>query len=307
MKGFENEALDFRDAPIEPVSCELLVEKSVALSVLRLDLIHPHLQGNKWFKLRHNLQACQEQGFSQVMSFGGAYSNHLFALAAAGSYFGIDTVGVIRGELVEPLNPVLAFCRSQGMQLHPVSRQQYRNKTCASFLNELRDKFGPSYLVPEGGSNDLALLGCEEIAGLAASRAQKPDAMIAMACGTGTTMAGVVRGLQKRQSSHRVLGVSVLKAEGYIESEVRRWLGEGSSNEQQAWYVSDSFHCGGYAKSSMELAEFIENFKDISDIPLEPVYTGKLVFGLFSMIEGDAFPPGTEIIAIHTGGIIPPH
>lgn len=305
MQKLTSNELDFKDAPRDPISCELLDRKSVTLSMLRLDLIHPYLQGNKWFKLRYNLQACQEQGFDQILSFGGAYSNHLFALAAAGAHLGLNTVGIIRGELVEPLNPVLAFCQARGMHLHPVSRQQYREKADPSFLHELVERFGNSYIVPEGGSNDLALLGCEEIATLACAQAQQPDAIIALACGTGTTMAGVLRGLQRRHAKHSVLGVSVLKAKGYIEGEVERWLGESASGAFPPWHVSDSFHCGGYAKSSMELTEFIENFKDISDIPLEPVYTGKLMLGLFSMIEADAFSPGTEIIALHTGGIIP--
>ncbi|MFK7863951.1 MAG: 1-aminocyclopropane-1-carboxylate deaminase/D-cysteine desulfhydrase [Pseudohongiellaceae bacterium] len=296
---------EFQAAPVEQVNCELLTAKSLRLRVLRLDKIHPQVQGNKWFKLRLNLASCLEQGLSRVISFGGAYSNHLYALAAAGGQLGLETVGVVRGELVEPFNPVLAYCQSQGMKLHSVSRSEYRQKLDPLFLKELQDKYGPAFIVPEGGSNQLGVQGCEEIATHLCNIAGEGPVTIALACGTGTTLAGVIQGLGKQQANHAVLGVSVLKAEGYIERQTKSWLTEATFSGKQSWYVSDSFHCGGYAKSSMELIEFIERFKEVSDIPLEPVYTGKLFFGLFSMIEADAFPPGSDLIAVHSGGIIP--
>lgn len=293
------------DVALEQVNCELLARKSLSLRVLRLDQLHPQIQGNKWFKLRYNLEACLGQGLSKVISFGGAYSNHLYALAAAGNQLNIKTIGVVRGELVEPLNPILAYCQSQGMILHAVTRQQYREKDSVSFINELQQQYGPAFVIPEGGCNVQGVQGCEEIADLVCQHAKSSETTIAMACGTGTTMSGVIQGLIKLQATHSVLGISVLKAEGYIQREVNTWVAEQESLSIPAWHVSDSFHCGGYAKSSLELTEFIENFKDVSDIPLEPVYSGKLFLGLFAMIEEDAFSPGSEIIAIHSGGIIP--
>lgn len=296
--------LEFTAPPVNQVDCELLAEKGVSLRVLRLDKIHPHVHGNKWFKLKLNLRAAQEQGHSRVISFGGAYSNHLYALAAAGAYLGLETIGIVRGELVEPLNPVLAFCRSSGMTLYPISRTDYRRKEEPEFLQDLMASYGPAYVIPEGGSNALAFTGCAEIADMVCSIAGESKVTIAMACGTGATMTGVIKGLQLLQSQHPVLGVSVLKAKGMITDHVESWLDKSDIVVNSPWYVSDSFHCGGYAKATLELTEFIEGFAEISDIPIEPVYTAKLFFGIFSMIEADAFPRGAQIIALHTGGII---
>lgn len=297
--------LELSPPSINSIDCELLAAKGVSLRVLRLDKIHATIHGNKWFKLKLNLRSAKEQGHSRVISFGGAYSNHLYALAAAGSHFDLETIGIVRGELIEPLNPVLAFCRSKGMTLHSISRSEYRRKEEPDFLQDLEANHGPAYMIPEGGSNALAFAGCQEIAEMVCSVAGESKATIAMACGTGATMTGVIRGLQLAQAKHSVLGVSVLKAKGMITDSIEAWLDESGMAIDLPWYVSDSFHCGGYAKTNFELSEFIESFAEISDIPIEPVYTAKLFFGIFSMIEADAFPRGAQIIALHTGGIVP--
>ncbi|MFT4671168.1 MAG: 1-aminocyclopropane-1-carboxylate deaminase [Pseudohongiellaceae bacterium] len=304
MEGERMQELELATPPVNQINCELLAGKAVSLRVLRLDKIHPHIHGNKWFKLKLNLRAAQEQGHSRLISFGGAYSNHLYALAAAGSYFGLETIGIVRGELIEPLNPVLAFCRSSGMTLRAISRTDYRRKEDLEFLQELTAKYGPAYVIPEGGSNALAFAGCREIADMACSITGDSKATIAMACGTGATMTGVIEGLQILQAPHSVLGVSVLNAKGMIADHIESGLNKSELSVNVPWYVSDSFHCGGYAKRNLELSEFIEGFAEISDIPIEPVYTAKLLFGLFSMIEADAFPRGAQIIALHTGGIV---
>lgn len=296
--------LELAAPSVNQIDCELLAEKGVSLRVLRLDKIHPHVHGNKWFKLKLNLRAAQAQGHSRVISFGGAYSNHLYALAAAGSYFGLETIGIVRGELVEPLNPVLAFCRSKGMTLYPITRSEYRLKEQPEFLQDLEARYGPAYMIPEGGSNSLAFTGCGEIADMVCAIVGESKVTIAMACGTGATMTGVIQGLQHSQAQHSVLGVSVLNAKGMIADHIESWLGKPDSAVNSPWYVSDSFHCGGYAKTNLELSEFIEGFAEISDIPIEPVYTAKLFFGIFSMIEADAFPRGAQIMALHTGGIV---
>jgi 1-aminocyclopropane-1-carboxylate deaminase len=296
--------LKFAVPPVDQIDCELLAEKEVTLRILRLDKIHPHIHGNKWFKLKLNIQAAQEQGHSRVISFGGAYSNHLYALAAAGAYFGLETVGIVRGELIEPLNPVLAFCRSAGMALYPVSRADYRRKEEPEFLQELLLNHGRAYVIPEGGSNELAFTGCREIADMVCSIAGDSKVTIAMACGTGATMTGVIEGLQPLHTQHTVLGVSVLNAKGMITNLVESWLDKSDIAVNSPWYVSDSFHCGGYAKSNLELTEFIEGFTDISEVPIEPVYTAKLFYGIFSMVEANAFPRGAQIIALHTGGVV---
>lgn len=296
--------LDIKVPPLEQIECGLLERKGVSLRVLRLDRIHSHIHGNKWFKLKLNLSEAAAEGYSRIVSFGGAYSNHLYALAAAGSDFGFETIGIVRGELIEPLNPVLAFCRSKGMTLCPISRSDYRRKEEPNFIKNLIATYGPAYVIPEGGSNSLAFQGCREIADIVCSAVARPQVTIAMACGTGATMTGVIGGLQSLQSKHGVLGISVLNAEGMIAEKISSWLPASGVGQDVRWYVSDSFHCGGYAKASLELAEFIEGFSEISNIPIEPVYTGKLFFGIFSMVEADAFARGSEIIALHTGGIV---
>ena len=287
---------------LDPVDCELLHEHDVRLNVLRLDLMHPHIFGNKWFKLRLNLQSALEQQLPAILSFGGAYSNHLYALAAAGKYFGLRTFGVVRGELVEPLNPVLAFARQQGMELIPVTRADYRRKTTPEFLASLRSRFGEFYLIPEGGSNTLAVAGCCEIAEFMRWQTDTGARYVALACGTGTTMAGVVTGLSRMQQlpPASVLGIAVVNAPGALAREVQHWLPAANAVH---WSVLDDYHLGGYARRSPELEAFLQEFARISTIPLEPVYTGRLMFGLFDQIRRGLIAPGSEVIALHTGGI----
>lgn len=293
-----------RPPTLESVECELLQRKQVILDVLRLDLIDPYLHGNKWYKLKYTLEAARKQGVKTLVSFGGAYSNHLYALAAAGAYFGFSTVGYVRGELVEPLNPVLAFARSQGMKLVPLSRQAYRDKNQAWFMGQLKAEHRSALIIPEGGSNDLSLKGCAEIVDELKRLLPETPITVAMACGTGATISGVIEGMLKQPEGYSALGFSVLKAPGMITAEIQRRVGDSATAAKLPWYVSDSFHCGGYARSSPELMTFISDFAEISPIPLEPVYTGKLLFGLFSMIEEGAFPPGSHIVALHSGGIV---
>ncbi|MEX0963363.1 MAG: pyridoxal-phosphate dependent enzyme [Pseudohongiellaceae bacterium] len=297
--------ISIRAAPIEPLHSQLLTQAGVSLNVLRLDKIHPLLSGNKWYKLKYNLRAFEQHKQLPILSFGGAYSNHLHALAAAGRMLGMRTIGVIRGELSQPLNPILAFAKQQGMTLLPVSRADYRRKQQASFLQELRARFGDFHLLPEGGSNVLAIRGCEEIAPLVEWGAADAKRLLALSCGTGTTMAGLISGLSKLEldNAPEVLGISVLKAEGYLQAEVSSQLQACGDSGSISWRIDDAYHCGGYARSNPALTAFLRKFQRCSDIPLEPVYTGKLLFGLFDLIAQGIITPGTEVLAIHTGGI----
>lgn len=285
--------------------CELLRRSGVALNVLRLDKCHPLLSGNKWFKLKYNLIEFQSQPELPILSFGGAYSNHLHALSAAGRLLGMQTIGIVRGEIPEPLNPVLAFAREQGMTLVPVSRGEYRRKQEPGFLDELRCRFGDFHLLPEGGGNALAMTGCREIASLL--RWQNPDSrrLVALCCGTGVTMAGLIAGLSAEPDERmpEVLGISVLKGDGYLHKEVTAHLSAYGCEKSIAWRVDDSHHCGGYARISPALQAFLGEFTGFTDIPVEPVYTGKLFYALFDLIAQGAIPSGTEIVAIHSGGI----
>lgn len=297
--------LDIKQPQIEAIRCELLDSCDVVLNVLRLDQIHPGVHGNKWYKLKRNLEQFQRQGATRVLSFGGAWSNHLYALAAAGRYFSLETIALVRGEICQPLNPVLAFAQQQGMKLFPISRSEYRHKHEEHFIAALRSRFGEFQLLPEGGSNLLAVRGCEEIADAIRWQSMDRPRVVALCCGTGATMAGIVSGInaQQQENPPRVLGFSVLKAQGYLQAEVQRWLSENQCLPRVNWRVEEGYHCGGYARSNASLNGFLDDFADISSLPLEPVYTGKLMLGVFDMIERGKISPGSEILAIHTGGI----
>ncbi len=292
--------------PLERVELAFLSERSIRLSVLRLDKIHESIHGNKWFKLRQNIEAITSSGSKQVLSFGGAWSNHLQALASAGKTFGFNTIGVIRGELPEQSNPVLDYLRQQGMHLHSVSREQYRHKNDPQFLAELKQLFGDYYHLPEGGSNRLAVAACRDIANYLQWSGEACAQLVSIACGTGATLAGIVLGLETSQQHQiKVQGVSVLKAPGYIHKQVNTWLEEFGSTRQVHWHIEDDFHCGGYARRNAELDSFMACAAQCCPVPIEPVYTGKLALALYQHICQGEIAPGTEIIAIHTGGILP--
>jgi 1-aminocyclopropane-1-carboxylate deaminase len=300
---------------LQSLDCELLADYSIKLSMLRLDEMHPHLGGNKWFKLRPNIERLQREGLPLAVSFGGAWSNHLRALAAAGKQFGFATLGFVRGERVEPLNPVLAFAQQCGMELRFLSRGDYQRRHEDSFVAELCRGIGPHLLIPEGGSNLDGVLGCTELASYLEWPAGTNQHWVALACGTGTTMAGLVRGLEQRfvsdsRSASNVLGISVLKAPGYIAEQVSEWLGSAKASAEPthsavSWEVYDEFHCGGYARSNGELQGFLQSFIAETAIPIEPVYTGKLLYGIWQLIKSGRIPPESAGIVLHTGGVMP--
>ena len=187
--------MDLNTPTIDYIACDLLDQHRVSLGVLRLDQIHPLINGNKWFKLKHNIEFARRNNLRRLVSFGGAYSNHIYALAAAGDLFGFDTVGLIRGEIVSPLNPVLAFAQSKGMKLVALSRSDCRNKRNPDFINMLHEQFGACYILPEGGANDLALEGCAEIVKWLEWQTTSKSRYLAVACGTGSTLAGLIKGI----------------------------------------------------------------------------------------------------------------
>ncbi len=300
--------LEFKPPALESIDHPLLRERDVSLRVLRLDQVHPLINGNKWFKLLGNLQAAIDSGHSRIVSFGGAWSNHLVALAAAGRLLNLETIGLLRGEIVEPLNPVLTFLRDQGMELHAMSRGDYRRKNEPEVQNQIRSQFGEHVLLPEGGSNRLAVESCAAIADFIGWESTTSQRIVMGACGTGATLAGLIIGMSRQGTSRdpvEIWGVSVLKAMGYLRQEVASWLAlispQGSGVK---WQILDNYHCGGYAKSNRELDVFLEDFRTHCGIPVEPVYTGKLFYGLFEELRNGSVKPGAEIIAIHSGGLI---
>ncbi len=289
-------ALSAAPRPLQVVDDPRLRQAGVQLLVKREDLVHPVISGNKWHKLRYNLEAARSQGHHTLLSFGGAYSNHIHALAAAGRAAGFNTIGVIRGECYEPLNPTLQFAADQGMRLHYLNRREYRRKSSPELLDGLRRLFGAFYPIPEGGSNALAVKGCREIV----ADIDQPFDIIATACGTGGTLAGLVAGLEGRAQA---LGFAVLKGGAFLRDEVAALLQSAAEPPFGNWSINPDYHFGGYAKVKPELLAFMADFEARHAIPLEPVYTAKMLFGLFDLIAQGFFPRGTTIVAIHTGGL----
>ena len=261
------------------------------ISIKRLDLIHPQISGNKFFKLKYNLLAARQQGFEKVLTFGGAYSNHIAATAFAAHKFGFQSLGMIRGEELaqRPFNPTLATAQQFGMQLEFISRNAYRQKDQPDFLQHLQQQYPDFYLIPEGGTNALAVQGCREI--LTAEDAQFD--LICCAAGTGGTLAGLIETSQQHQ---QLLGFSALKGD-FLTQEVAQLT------TKRNWRILDNYCCGGYAKTTPELIQFIQSFEQRYNIPLEQVYTGKMLRGIFDLIDQDKIGPDQKILLIHTGGL----
>jgi 1-aminocyclopropane-1-carboxylate deaminase len=280
---------------IPPVSCiseGLLAEGGVELKLLRLDLVHPVLNGNKAYKLKYNLEAMQASGKSHLVTFGGAYSNHIAAVAATGSVYGLQTTGIIRGEEHIPLNETLRLATAQGMQLHYVNRELYRDK--AALEHWTRNKFGEQiYLLPEGGSNALAVQGCREILnGLDYS----PD-IICCACGTGATLAGIA---SSEKGRGKTIGFSALRDSSFFTAVLAGFADEQTARETP---VIADYHFGGYGKVKPELLEFVSAFYSNHGIQLDYLYNGKMLFGIYDRIRKGAYPKGTRILAVHSGGV----
>lgn len=281
-------------SPLREIEDDRWSRHGVRLLLKRDDLIHPDLVGNKWRKLAPNLAAAAGR---PLLTFGGAYSNHLRATAAAGRLLGLPTVGVVRGdELADrPLNPSLARCVSDGMRLHFVDRSTYRRKGEPPVLGEILRSAGAedAYVVPEGGSNTLAVRGCRALGEELRDRAE----VVAVACGTGGTFAGLAAGLGAGQ---RALGIPVLKG-GFLTADIRG-LQEAAFGEPRGdWSLDDRFHFGGYARTTPELDAFAKDFEDRHGVAVERLYVAKLLYGLVTLAGEGAFPPGTRVAAVITG------
>ncbi|MFJ6514820.1 1-aminocyclopropane-1-carboxylate deaminase/D-cysteine desulfhydrase [Streptomyces sp. NPDC091406] len=284
-------------SPLQEVHDERFARHGVRLLLKRDDLIHPDLPGNKWRKLALNLEAAAGR---TVLTFGGAYSNHLRATAAAGRLLGFPTVGVVRGDELahRPLNPSLARCAADGMRLHFVDRTTYRAKASPEVLEGLLSLFGDVEVIPEGGSNALAAQGCTALGRELAGEAD----VAAVACGTGGTLAGLAAGLTAGQ---RALGVPVVGG-GFLAREVERLQREAFGSPGGSWSLEERFVLGGYARTTPELDAFADGFEDRHGLPVERVYVAKLLFALTALAEEGAFAPGTRVAAVVTGAPDPP-
>lgn len=280
------------------ISTPEIVRAGINLFVKREDQNHPHISGNKWWKLKYNLQAAQQQKHNTLLTFGGAYSNHIYATAAAAHELGLKSIGIIRGEETLPLTTTLAFAKSRGMQLHYISREAYRNKHSTEFIQSLHDHFGEFYLIPEGGTNSLAIKGVAEFA-----QQLQRDVTFDYVClpvGTGGTIAGLIAGMNGQT---QVVGIPVLKNGEFLVDEVKTNLKNFSDRVYGNWRIETSYHHGGYAKTNPQLFEFIHTMNQQHQLPLDPVYTAKLMWGVMDMIEKEKFTPGSKVLMLHTGGL----
>ncbi|UTW44701.1 pyridoxal-phosphate dependent enzyme [bacterium SCSIO 12696] len=283
--------------PIERVRVGVLAEKDIQLIIKREDLRHPQISGNKFHKLKYNLDYAKREGFSAVASFGGAWSNHLHALAYAGKQQGLNTIGFIRGPLPQPLNAMLKDAQSWGMDLRPLSYGDYRRRYEDDFCQELMASVTNGYLIPEGGAGQLAVRGCAELGAEIVAQTPGMD-YLCVACGTGATMAGLIAGVKGRAT---VLGFSVIKNNHKLQSDIRSWLPEHCL--QKPWRIIEGYDCGGFGKLSQQLVAFMDQWHSHSSIPLEPLYTGKMLYGLFHLIDADYFPPASKVVVLHSGGL----
>jgi 1-aminocyclopropane-1-carboxylate deaminase len=281
--------------PIQNLHLPWLDQGRVEFSVLRADLCDPLLSGNKYFKLRYNLEAARHSGCDTLLSFGGVWSNHLHALAAAARQHSLRCIGIVRGDPGMARNPCLQDLEAFGMQLEFATRQAYRQRHTEEFLAGLQARHGPVFVIPEGGANALGVQGCREL--LPAAVAARYD-HVAVACGTGTTMLGLVTSI-----STPVLGIQVLKGEGYIAQEIRAGLQRSGLQATAAWQVLDGFHCGGYARVDARLRQFILRLQQDCELPLEPVYIGKVLLALQDLVTQGHFASGARVLVVHGGGL----
>ena len=278
------------------ITHDILAKANVYLDIKREDQIHQHVSGNKFRKLKYNLLYAKEQGYTKVLTFGGAYSNHITATSAAANMLGLQSIGVIRGEergrdLGKTLSeyPTLQFAASQGMGFTFVTREAYRNKTAIEFTDQLQDKFGACYHIPEGGTNILAVKGCEEIL---APEDHVYD-IICCAVGTGGTIAGIINSSHAHQ---KVLGFPALKGD-FLKKEIEKFT------VKKNWELVNDYHFGGYGKINQEGVEFMNSFYEQQSVLLDPLYTAKMIFGIFDRVQKGVFKKNTRILAVHTGGL----
>lgn len=311
-------------ASLQRIDDPVLAQAGVTLAVLRLDLLFPQYSGNKYFKLKYNIVQARVQGCKRLLSFGGAFSNHIHALAFAGAAEGFDTVGIIRGERPKVLNDTLIDAQNAGMTLHYVSRDEYRMRHDSQYQQDLLAQYPDCYIIPEGGANLLGVRGCMEIVEHIHRSMGSDYDVIALPCGTGATMAGVVAGVVAGTPDDKtIIGVSVLKGANYLDDEVSGYLRALNVDDNTSavdpsksagaeagpavglcrWRIEHDYHCGGYAKLTPELVRFMDDFQQRTEIPLEPVYSAKMLRAIYAMITDGQMPDNARIVAIHTGGL----
>lgn len=271
----------------------IVLPNNIQLYIKREDLLHPLISGNKFRKLKYNLVEAQKNKAEVLITFGGAFSNHILATAAAGKEYGYSTLGIIRGEELENKvceNPTLSLAHEFGMQFQFVSRAIFSKKEESSFINSLHEKYKKAYIIPEGGTNSLAIKGCEEIL-------EKDDSEFDFVCcsvGTGGTVSGIINA--SLESNQKIIGFSALQGD-FLSNVICKFVTKTN------WELNESYHFGGYGKVTDELIMFLNSFYNETQIPLDPIYTGKMVYGVLDLIQKGYFQSNAKILLIHTGGL----
>lgn len=284
--------LSYTPTPVQDIHDPLFDRAGIRVLVKREDLNHPLVSGNKWWKLKYNLQEAKAQKHKTLLTFGGAYSNHIFATAAAAHELGFTSIGIIRGEETLPLNATLSFARMKGMELHYVSRERYKRKTDPGFIEQLHQQFGNFYLIPEGGTNALAVKGCTEFAQTLGNDFD----YVCCSVGTGGTLAGLITGLVTDKT---ILGFSSLKGGAFLTHEIKQYVNERLRN----WRIITDYHFGGYGKTPDDLIAFQKKLIKDQRTHFDLIYGSKMMFGVFDLIEKGFFKAGSSILIIHTGGL----
>jgi 1-aminocyclopropane-1-carboxylate deaminase len=280
----------FNASPITPINHPLLQHHNIKLSIKRDDLLHPIISGNKWRKLKYNLNDAINQQADTLISMGGSYSNYLHALAYVGNKLNLNTIGIIRCERPAQLNPTLTDMLEWGMDLRFVSRSDYRTYRTFKKTDDVPGLTPNDYWLPEGGSSQFVLQGVGELV----AEINEPYDYLCVACGTGATLAGLISA-----NTDQILGFAALKNADYLPEDIKQLLTQDYCN----WQLITDYHFGGFAKINPELVRFIQNFEQNTAIPIEPIYTGKMLYGLFDLISKGYFKSGQRIIALHTGGL----
>ncbi|MFY0653138.1 MAG: 1-aminocyclopropane-1-carboxylate deaminase/D-cysteine desulfhydrase [Cyclobacteriaceae bacterium] len=282
---------------MQKIPSDTLERKGIELYLKRDDLIHSEISGNKWRKLKYNLIEARKQDYTKILTFGGAFSNHILACAAAAQSYEFQSVGIIRGEeLTAQSNPTLSRASELGMSFEFVSRSEYKLRNDKKYIGSLQKKYPAHFLIPEGGTNELAVKGCSEIT----EEVDIDFDWIVTAVGTGGTLAGISAALKNGQQA---LGIPVLKGAEYIENEVNGLLESFSPTVDKKWQLNHGYHLGGYAKYNDRLIEFINKFKADYGTALDPIYTGKMMMAIYDLAEKDFFDRGSTVVALHTGGL----
>ena len=274
----------------QEISSNIINDKKINLFIKRIDKIDDFISGNKWYKLKYNILEAKRLKIDTVLTFGGAYSNHIVATACTARRNGLKSIGIIRGEETYPLNESLKIAKAHKMRLIYISRSNYRKKSNLQFIEDLKYNLGEFYLIPEGGTNKLGVKGTEQIL----TKKDNYD-VICLPVGTGGTISGIINSSGNHQ---KIIGFPAIKGFGSLKSDI------ASMSNKENWTLINNYVFGGYAKINNELIDFINNFYKSYNIPLDCIYTGKMMYGVLDLINNEYFKKNTKILTIHTGGLL---